>query len=222
MTKPKLAALLAALPVFASAAARANDLHGYYDILIPEAVGELREKQYDLSQQVGDGDWRFVGNTRVKRGLYTGGGFGLHVLVAWPRLLLIGGEASVTGGRLNGAEMPWTATSTALHYSVLAQVGIQHCFEIVMLHASAVFGVDGMRFDVAGASDGVALLTGPGTDGPPSYRLSRYDLRAGVQVGIHVNVARFVALWVDGEIDYDGQYRVRGGLAIGAARNERF
>jgi hypothetical protein len=212
---------LACVMLFGAVAeARGSDLNGYFDFIVPEVVGELRDKTYDLSRQVGD-DWRFVGNTKVGKGLYTGGGFGIHVLVAWPKVLLVGGEASVTGGRITDAQLPFAATSTALHYSLAAQIGVQHAFSVAMIHAAAVIGFDGMRFDVAGPPQGESLVGGGG-DAPPGYRLERFDMRAGLQLGVHVNVARLMALWADGEIDYDGQYRFRAGLAIGAPGTERF
>jgi hypothetical protein len=51
-----------------------------------------------------------------------------------------------------------------------------------------------------------------------SASLWRVDLRLGQQVGAHVQVARALALFADGTLDYDGQWRVRAGFAIGPLR----
>jgi hypothetical protein len=213
-------ALLAAL----AGRAQANDLYGYYDIIIPEAVGEIDAKTYDLSAKVGKDDNRFIGNQVLKGGQYVGAGFGLHVLVVHDGLLL-GGEASISGGRIQGAEAPWAAMSEAMHYSMMLNVGYALSLgERVMIHGAGVLGFDGMQLEVAGPMSGVATLTGG--DGQPiqplGYHLERHDLRLGLTGGVHFNIAKFVAIWADGEIDTDGQWRARGGLAFGAPYNARF
>ena len=48
-----------------------------------------------------------------------------------------------------------------------------------------------------------------------SSSLSRTDLRLGQQLGAHVQLGKAFALFADGTIDYDGQWRVRAGIAIG-------
>jgi hypothetical protein len=49
----------------------------------------------------------------------------------------------------------------------------------------------------------------------PGYGLSRFDLRAGIQLGVHVQICRLAAIYADGTIDYDGQYRIHVGVAVG-------
>jgi hypothetical protein len=61
-------------------------------------------------------------------------------------------------------------------------------------------------FDASAAAAGAA---------PPALKMSRVDLRLGQQLGAHVQLASAVALFADGTIDYDGQWRVRAGIAIG-------
>ena len=57
--------------------------------------------------------------------------------------------------------------------------------------------------------------TGAASAAVASSSLSRIDLRLGQQVGAHVQVGKAFALFADGTIDYDGQWRVRAGIAIG-------
>jgi hypothetical protein len=218
-------ALAIAILLFSSTAARANDLYGYYDLLIPEAVGELGTRTYDLDVTAPGGDKIFRGNVPVSGGHYLGAGFGLHVLVV-NHGFLVGGEASVSGGRLAGENLPFDSTSTALHYSVIANLGYALSLgEVAMIHGAALIGFDGMRFDVAGPQSGIAALVA-NANPPPSalldYTLSRHDLRLGLTAGIHVNVAKLVAVWADGSIDYDGQWRVRCGFAFGAPYDVRW
>ncbi len=216
-----IAALLV-LVVAPSREARADDMWGYFDILSPEMVGELGSHTYDLNQQVDKDNSRFLGNQTVSRGRFLGGGFGLRVLVGGGNGFFGGGEFMVAGGRMMNAELPWSSTSTALHYDVLTEVGYALSLKgLAALHVAAVFGFDGMRFDVAGPQSNIAAATiGNGTSmDPPSLTLSRMDLRAGLQVGLHVNLYKALAFFADGTIDYDGQYRIRMGLALGCPRD---
>jgi hypothetical protein len=215
---------LVALMILVTAPAHANDLYGYYDFIVPEVVGQIGARDYDLYAKVGD-DTRFAATQPVAGGTYVGGGFGLHVLVVMHHGLLVGGEASVSGGRIDGAQLPWGSTSTAMHYRVATNLGYALSLgQVAMIHAAGVLGFDGMRFDVAGPLAPVAALTdGSGAPVTPTgFQLSRFDLRAGATVGVHVNLAKVVAVWADGEIDYDGQWQVRAGIAIGAPYNVRF
>jgi hypothetical protein len=59
------------------------------------------------------------------------------------------------------------------------------------------------------ASSGAAMAS------TASSSLSRVDLRLGQQIGAHVQLGKSFALFADGTIDYDGQWRVRAGIAIG-------
>jgi len=57
--------------------------------------------------------------------------------------------------------------------------------------------------------------TGAAMASTASSSLSRIDLRLGQQIGGHVQLGKAFALFADGTIDYDGQWRVRAGIAIG-------
>lgn len=201
-----------------AAPAHANDLYGYYDISVLDVVGEIGAKTYDRAQPGG----RFAGNEQVRGGVYSGGGFGLGVQVVHHGFLF-GAEAQVSGGRIDGAELPWRSTSSAMHYAVTTDAGYAVSLgPVAMIHAAAVLGFDGMRFDVADPTSPLALAIAGGSPAPPGATLSRFDLRLGAVLAVHLNLAKIVAVYGSAEIDYDGQYRVTAGLAIGAPYNVRF
>lgn len=220
-TLPIAALLVTALPLVATEA-RADETWGFFDILSPEVVGELGTKTYDLNQQIDKDNSRFLGNQTVGKGRFLGGGFGMRLLVGGANGFFGGGEFYVGGGRIAGADLAWSSTSTAMHYDVVTTAGWALTLkQVLTLHAAVVLGFDGMRFDVAGPKDTVAAATagaGNGTD-PPSLTLSRLDMRAGAQLGMHLNLYKVLALYADGTIDYDGQYRIRFGLAIGCPKD---
>src|SRR5262245_36475310 len=114
---------LALLALLLPAAARANNLHGYYDLIVPEVVGEIGERKYDLRQVIDKDTNALLGNQVVKGGYYPGAGIGVRVLVVQESGLLLGGELSITGGRMQGAELPWGAQSVAMHYGMLGYLG---------------------------------------------------------------------------------------------------
>src|SRR5579871_2556603 len=220
----RLLPLLALAPIAVSSReARADDTWGYVDVLSPEMVGELRSHTYDLNQQVDKDTSQFVGNQTVGGGRFLGGGFGVRGIVGGGNGFFGGGEAYVGGGRITGADLPWASTSTAMHYTVLGEVGwALPVKELLSLHAAAVFGFDGMRFDVANPQAPVGAATtaaGGMAAAPGGFTLSRFELRAGVQIGVHINLYKVFGVFADGTIDYDGEYRIRFGLAFGCPRD---
>ncbi len=220
---PTLAAL-----ILAGGIAHAGEGWGYFDFLVPEVVGETGSRTYDLNQKVDKDTTRFIGNQTVKGGTFIGGGFGVQGMYVFPSGVLVGLGGGAWGGRLHGADIPWESQSIATHYEVVTRLGYAFSVGIFSLHAAALVGFDGMSFDVSGPVSGFASNTAmassgsTSTDGGLGYTLSRFDLRAGVQLGVHFNVTEMVAVFADGSYDYDGQWRVRGGISIGQPKKNCF
>lgn len=200
-------------------AAARGDKSYFLDILTAEVVGERGTRSYDLEARLPRDDKEtgaFIGTQEVRGGTFVGGGFGLRWVFGLDCGLHLAFESSIQGGRFSGATMPWNSSSRAWRAEFLTTVGYQLDLGPLTPHLGLVFGTDGMGFDVAGAKDKGWPEPGPdGTGGLLGYSMSRWDLRAGVQVGAHINVHKAIALYADGTMDYDGQWRVRAGLAFG-------
>ena len=200
---------LLALLALAPARARAKETLEYLDILGAEAVGEAGTQRYD--ERV---DKRFVG-TRDVAGVLIGGGIGVRPVFVLPSGLRLSVAVAGTWGRLGDAD-PAVAYSTVARAEWLTGLGYErHLGRAVALHTESLVGLDAqwmdraaevVRFDASANGAGAALA---------SSSLSRVDLRLGQAVGAHVQLAHTVALYADGSIDYDGQWRVRAGIAIG-------
>ena len=214
------------LGVLAARPALANASGGYFDLLSPEVVSESGSKTYDLNQTFGTGsDSRsvFLGNTIVKGGTFYGAGFGMRGLLHMENGVVLGFEGMVAGGRIKGADLPWASQSVATHMDVLFTVGYGVDLGPLMIHGAVVFGGDYMSFDVAGPTNGREPLSSAMMGVDPSMgalSLSRWDLRAGLQAGAHIQLADGVGIFGDGTYDYDGQWRFRVGLAFGKSRHD--
>lgn len=205
----------------------------YLDVLSPEAVGEIASRPYDVHETVAKDDSRYVGTAPVDGGFLLAGGIGVRlVLRVDPRHnaytpsthgLHVSFEASVGFGRLTGAGGPFLDYSSATRGEFLSGLGYEVSLgRHVVLHTATMIGVSIQELDAANLRNqqGMALSTVPtGTTTPPGFSLEATDLRLGQQVGVHVQVARWVALYADGTVDYDGQWRVRAGIALGAPRS---
>jgi hypothetical protein len=198
-----LVAALAALP--ASAKSR-EDLE-YIDLLTAEAVGEIATRTYD--ERI---DKRFVG-TREIAGVLVGGGIGIRPVFLFANGLRLSFEVSGTWGRLRDAD-PGVAYSTVSRVEFLTGIGYElACGSRLTLHTASLIGLDAAWMDRA--PEVVLLDATTAAADAASSSLSRIDLRLGQQLGAHVQLASSVALYADGTIDYDGQWRVRAGIAIG-------
>jgi hypothetical protein len=186
-----------------------------------EAVGELRSKTYDLyTGAKGEDGNTFVGNQEVRGGSFLGGGLGLRATLAFEHGFQLSFEEGYMVGQILGADMPWSSHARADHFTGLFGAGWGFAAGPFRFHTATIIGVDYMGFDVAGPLAPFGVVA-PGVDpsaGPFSWNLSRWDLRLGQQVGMHVAVAGIVGLFADGTIDYDGQWRVRAGITIGRVR----
>jgi hypothetical protein len=165
----------------------------YLDFLSPEIVGELQPRTYDF--QLND---KFVGVARMRPNPLVAGGFGLRLVGREPSGNSNGGvrfsvESSGEWGRFQ--DSPFGTVSRA---ELLGGIGYEGTLGILVLHTATIFGFDYQSFDI-----------GKGAN------LSTFSLRAGQQVGVHLQVASCLFLYADGTVDWDGQWRVRAGISVG-------
>ena len=200
---------LVALALVAPSSAHAKETLEYLDILGAEVVGELGTQSYD--EQI---DKRFVG-TRDVAGLLVGGGIGVRPVFVLPSGLRFSVAVAGTWGRLRDAD-PGIAYSTVTRAEWLTGVGYElHLGRAVSLHTESLVGLDAQWMDRAQQVVPFDASTNAASSSLASSSLSRVDLRLGQAVGGHVQLGRTIALYADGGIDYDGQWRVRAGIAIG-------
>lgn len=187
------------------AAAHARETLEYIDLLGAEAVGELSTQRYDARV-----DKTYVGNRDVA-GILVGGGVGIRPVFRFAHGVRLSVAASGTWGRLRDAD-PAFDYSTVTRGEFLTGLGWElHLGRAVTLHTASLVGVDYVTMDRAPR---LVLFDAAGAP-LPSESLSRTDLRLGQELGAHVQIASAIALYADGALDYDGQWRVRAGIAIG-------
>ena len=198
--------LLLALLVLPSSA-HAKETLEYLDLLTAEAVGELSTQTYDERVE------RKLVGTREVAGLLVGGGIGVRPVFRFANGLRFSIEASGTWGRLRDAD-PGVAYSTVTRAEFLTGLGYElHVGRALALHTATLIGLDAAWMDRA---QQLQLFDASSMSSPlASSSLSRIDLRLGQQLGAHLQLANAVALYADGTVDYDGQWRVRAGIAIG-------
>ncbi len=206
--------LLLALTLLPSLAQAKESLE-YVDFLGAEAVGELQSQTYD--EKI---DKQFVG-TRDVAGILVGGGIGIRPVFVLPSGLRFSVEVSGTWGRLHDAD-PGVAYSTVSRFEWLTGIGYElHVGHVLALHTATLVGVDAAWMDRAQPVVLFDAMTNAATSQLASSSLSRVDLRLGQQIGAHVQLGKGVALYADGSIDYDGQWRVRAGIAVGQILTRR-
>ncbi len=147
--------------------------------------------------------------------MLVGGGIGIRPVFVLPSGVRFSIAVGGTWGRLRDAD-PGVAYSTATRFEFLTGLGYElHLGRTVSLHTATLLGVDAQWLDRA---QNVALFDASAAGGAvalSSSSLSRVDLRLGQQLGAHVQLAGAIALYADGTIDYDGQWRLRAGIAFG-------
>jgi hypothetical protein len=191
--------------VLLPASAQAKDSLEYLDLLTAEAVGELGTQTYD--ERIAK---NFVG-TRELAGVLVGGGIGIRPVWRFPSGVRFSIEASGVWGRLRDADRNFSY-STVTRAEFLTGIGYElHLGKSVALHSATMIGLDAQWLD---ASPRYILYDTMST-ASPSSSLKRVDMRLGQQVGAHLQLANAVALFADGTLDYDGQWRIRAGIAIG-------
>jgi hypothetical protein len=192
-----------------SSTANAKETLEYIDFLGAEVVGEIDTQRYD--ERI---DKKFVG-TRDVAGLLVGGGIGLRPVFVMPSGLRFSFEVSGTWGRLRDAD-PGVAYSTMSRLEWLTGLGYErHLGRSWSLHTMSLVGLDAVWMDRAQKIQLFDATTHASSAAIASSSLSRTDLRLGQQVGAHVQIGKVFALYADGTLDYDGQWRVRAGIAIG-------
>ena len=192
-----------------SSTAQAKETLEYLDILGAEVVGELGTQTYD--EKI---DKHFVG-TRDVAGILVGGGIGVRPVFVLPSGVRFSMEVSGTWGRLRDAE-PGVSYSTMSRLEWLAGLGYElHVGKSVALHTASLVGLDAAWMDRAQQIQLFDATTGAAAASLSSSSLSRINLRLGQQIGAHVQLAKAFALYADGTLDYDGQWRVRAGIATG-------
>ena len=192
-----------------SSTASAKETLEYIDILGAEVVGELDTQRYD--ERI---DKKFVG-TRDVAGLLVGGGIGVRPVLVLPSGLRFSIEVSGTWGRLRDAD-PGVSYSTVSRVEWLTGIGYElHLGRSWALHTTSLVGLDAVWMDRAQQIQLFDATTNATSAAVASSSLSRTDLRLGQQLGAHVQLGKAFALYADGTIDYDGQWRVRAGIAIG-------
>ena len=192
-----------------SSTARAKESLEYLDLLGAEVVGEFGTQTYD--EKI---DKRFVG-TRDVAGLLVGGGIGVRPVFVLPSGLRFSVEVAGTWGRLRDAD-PGVSYSTVSRLEWLTGIGYEaHLGRRVALHTASLVGLDAAWMDRAQQIRLFDATTNAATAAMASSSLSRIDLRLGQQIGAHVQLGKAFALYADGTLDYDGQWRVRAGIAIG-------
>jgi hypothetical protein len=201
--------------VLAPATAQAKPSNSYFeylDILAGEAVGELRGQTYDVS----NGD-HFARNMTLG-GIYAGGGFGLRPVYRFPHGVRLSLETSAAWGRLhvNNSAFDFSMMTRA---EFLTGVGWETTLgRVLVLHTATIIGLDAAWVNATPHKTSLDAATGQPTSGgsdAQGFGLSRTDLRLGQQVGAHVQLSNWIALFADGTLDYDGQWRARAGVALG-------
>lgn len=204
--------------------------HGgvYLDVLSAEAVGEFRSKTYDVYRRSGDNE-TFVGNQALSGTNFLGGGLGFRAIIGVAHGLRVSSEVSVAGGHIYG-ELPWAATSTALRGELLGGIGYHVALGPLVLHGAGIVGLEYMSFKATNPATGLGALSADSSrasalaivSAAPSdgfdFRLESWGLRAGLQAGAHLHLAKAVSLYGDATFDYDGQWRARFGFAVGSIR----
>jgi hypothetical protein len=194
----------------------------YLDILSPEVVGEFGSRDYDLRETFSKNDTRFVGTQSLGGGLELAGGLGLRLCLRFPPGVRVSLEGSVAAGRFYGANGPFDSYSTITRGEFLTGLGYELTVgKILTLHTATMVGLDIDSLDAAGYRAAGAALASTAPDGtpPPGWSLEAISFRLGQQVGLHLQVAKPVAVYADATFDYDGQWRVRAGVSIGAPQS---
>jgi hypothetical protein len=187
----------------------------YADILVGEAVGEFSGRMYDAKLKLGEDDERFIGNQILGGGWMLGGGAGLRGIFRFDPGVRLSVEGSIQWGRMNDLDSPFRDHSTVMRGELLSGLGYEGTFaKVLTLHTATIIGVSFQELQVTGSPIAEALMA-PGSGPPTPVKLVAADLRLGQQVGLHVHLSSIVALYADATFDYDGQWRVRAGFALG-------
>jgi hypothetical protein len=206
--------LLLLLLTGTAAAANKTPLE-YVDLLSPEVVGQFGSRDYDTKVKV-DKEDRFIGPTTLDKGLFVGAGLGMRVVLRWDPGVRISVEGSASWGHLRNVDGPFRHYSTVTRGGFLSGIGYEHTFgNRITLHTASIVGIDIQELEATGSTFTQAVVLPGAADAPSTAKLRAIDLRLGQQVGVHIHLVSMVALYADATFDYDGQYRIRAGIALG-------
>ena len=183
-----------------------------FDITPLEFSGEVGHQTYDLTAKIGN-DTHFIGSANVPGGTFYGGGLNLGMHYASSYGLRGGFELGVMAGRMTTPQLGLglDASSLDTRARVVVGLGFQHRFGRFILHTETQAGFDYSSVDLSAPLP--VFSTNRTVDA--SYNLSRYTPRFGQQAGVHLIIGPTAALFVQANIDTDGQYRVNAGVALG-------
>jgi hypothetical protein len=186
----------------------------YLDILGAEAVGEIGNRLYDTHSKDD-----YLGTSSVGGGYSMLGGFGLRGVIRFETGVRLSFEGSGEWGRMYNTSSSFTSFSTVTRGEFLTGIGYEiPCGKWFVLHTATMIGVDYQTMNVipsVATTNALSMTASAAASSQPSLMLDQVALRLGQQVGFHVQLAEFVALYADGTVDYDGQWRVRAGISIG-------
>jgi hypothetical protein len=187
----------------------------YIDLLSAQVVGELGDRLYDV-----EANKKFVGNQMLRRGYQVTGGIGARLVMRFHPGVRLSLSLAGQFGRLFDVEGPFDAYSKLTRIEGLVGVGYEFtCGKILTLHTQTVMGFDYQYFEATGSIFAQAVRVPEAEmDAPSPLRLNTVNLRLGQEVGAHLQIAKLVALYADATFDYDGQWRVRAGIAFGSPR----
>jgi hypothetical protein len=185
---------LIGLFVLSSTPAFADHFHlEYCDFLGPEAVGELQPRAYD--DRV---DGKFAGVAHFSSEPLVAGGVGLRFVAREPSGNHNHGVRLSFEGAGDWGRFMNSSYGTVSRGELLGGLGYEGTLGPVVLHTATVLGFDYQTFDVDSTNT-----------------LRTFSLRAGQQVGMHIQLASSVAIYGDATLDWDGQWRVRAGISVG-------
>jgi hypothetical protein len=195
------------LAVFCAMFVTANITHAdgaiestYGDVLLFDAV-DWPPGAFTLHTQQGKAG-RVIGSSVIGRpGRLVGGGGGLRLVVGFRHGVRLAFEGGATDGTVIDGDYAFPVTD-AWQFSVAASLGWQGVKGPAILHTATVVGWDALSVD----------LDAPTTSGSVA---SRDRLRFGQQVGVRLQIFRFVAVFAEAELDYDRAWRVAVGLGVG-------
>jgi len=189
----------------------------YLDLLGPEVVGETGDRRYD----VGQGSVH-LGTVNLQGGQMLGGGVGLRAVFTNLTGVRLSVESSYFAGRFREGSVALPDLGVIARAELLGSLGIEGTIgEIFTIHTATVTGLDYSEFDArASLFSPRAIATPMPASGsqpatPVGTHLSNTSMRLGQQVGVHIQIAKMIAMYADGTYDYDGQWRVRAGISIG-------
>jgi hypothetical protein len=118
---------------------------------------------------------------------------------------------------VGGGSHPFTI-GFAMHYGAATGLGWEQIARRAVLHSATIIGVDIVSMSADALPPAVLARLDPAAYQRNDFDLSRSTLRFGQQLGVHLHVTRWLALFADREIDDDRAWHVDAGIALGTHR----